>query len=172
MFDIKKSGNTKIYIEMLLLKFINDYVNLKTKIVEKNNYVKEINNNVSVTNNNEVTVNEEKINNDNVVENNKDGNNDDVEEKNSMKDSNIEISYNKEEITEENFDNKNPKIINIDAIMKIRVNNTLALANKNLLEDLKIEGKSEQEVKYNNDLSDKDYNKKLKEKAKLQAKKK
>ena len=133
MFDIKKSGNTKIYIEMLLLKFINDYVNLKTKIVEKNNYVKEINKNVSVTNNNEVTVNEEKINNDNVVENNKDDNNDAVEEKNSMKDSNIEISYNKEEITEENFDNKNPKIINIDAIMKIRVNNTLALANKNLL---------------------------------------
>lgn len=133
MFDIKKSGNTKIYIEMLLLKFINDYVNLKTKIVEKNNYVKEINKNVFVTNNNEVTVNEEKINNDNVVENNKDGNNDAVEEKNSMKDSNIEISYNKEEITEENFDNKNPKIINIDAIMKIRVNNTLALANKNLL---------------------------------------
>ena len=128
MFDIKKSGNTKIYIEMLLLKFINDYVNLETKIVEKNNYVKEINKNVSVTNNNEVTVNEEKINNDNVVENNKDGNNDAVEEKNSMKDSNIEISYNKEEITEENFDNKNPKIINIDAIMKIRVNNTLALA--------------------------------------------
>ena len=133
MFDIKKSGNTKIYIEMLLLKFINDYVNLKTKIVEKNNYVKEINKNVFVTNNNEVTFNEEKINNDNVVENNKDGNNDAVEEKNSMKDSNIEISYNKEEITEENFDNKNPKIINIDAIMKIRVNNTLALANKNLL---------------------------------------
>ena len=133
MFDIKKSGNTKIYIEMLLLKFINDYVNLETKIVEKNNYVKEINKNVFVTNNNEVTVNEEKINNDNVVENNKDGNNDAVEEKNSMKDSNIEISYNKEEITEENFDNKNPKIINIDAIMKIRVNNTLALANKNLL---------------------------------------
>ena len=133
MFDIKKSGNTKIYIEMLLLKFINDYVNLKTKIVEKNNFVKEINKNVSVTNNNEVTVNEEKINNDNVVENNKDDNNDAVEEKNSMKDSNIEISYNKEEITEEKFDNKNPKIINIDAIMKIRVNNTLALANKNLL---------------------------------------
>ena len=133
MFDIKKSGNTKIYIEMLLLKFINDYVNLETKIVEKNNYVKEINKNVFVTNNNEVTVNEEKINNDNVVENNKDGNNDAVEEKKSMKDSNIEISYNKEEITEENFDNKNPKIINIDAIMKIRVNNTLALANKNLL---------------------------------------
>ena len=133
MFDIKKSGNTKIYIEMLLLKFINDYVNLKTKIVEKNNFVKEINKNVSVTNNNEVTVNEEKINNDNVVENNKYGNNDAVEEKNSMKDSNIEISYNKEEIKEENFDNKNPKIINIDAIMKIRVNNTLALANKNLL---------------------------------------
>ena len=133
MFDIKKSGNTKIYIEMLLLKFINDYVNLKTKIVEKNNYVKEINKNVFVTNNNEVTFNEEKINNDNVVENNKDGNNDAVEEKKSMKDSNIEISYNKEEITEENFDNKNPKIINIDAIMKIRVNNTLALANKNLL---------------------------------------
>lgn len=133
MFDIKKSGNTKIYIEMLLLKFINDYVNLNTEIVEKSNFVKEINKNVSVTNNNEVTVNEEKNNNDNVVENNKYGNNDAVEEKNSMKDSNIEISYNKEEITEENFDNKNPKIINIDAIMKIRVNNTLALANKNLL---------------------------------------
>lgn len=133
MFDIKKSGNTKIYIEMLLLKFINDYVNLNTEMVEKSNFAKEINKNVSVTNNNEVTVNEEKNNNDNVVENNKYGNNDAIEEKKSMKDSNIEISYNKEEITEENFDNKNPKIINIDAIMKIRVNNTLALANKNLL---------------------------------------
>lgn len=132
MFDIKKSGNTKIYIEMLLLKFINDYVNLKTEVVEKNNFVKEINKNVSLTNNNEVPVKEESINNDNVVENNKYDNNV-VEEKQSMKDSNVEISYSKEEITEENIDTKNPKIINIDDIMKVRVNNTLALANKNLL---------------------------------------
>ena len=133
MFDIKKSGNTKIYIEMLLLKFINDYVNLKTEVVEKNNFVKEINKNVSFINNNEVPVKEESINNDNVVENNKYDNNNVVEEKESMKDSNVEISYNKEEITEENIDTKNPKIINIDDIMKVRVNNTLALANKNLL---------------------------------------
>lgn len=132
MFDIKKSGNTKIYIEMLLLKFINDYVNLKTEVVEKSNFVKEINKNVSLTNNNEVPVKEESINNDNVVENNKYDNNV-VEEKQSMKDSNVEISYSKEEITEENIDTKNPKIINIDDIMKVRVNNTLALANKNLL---------------------------------------
>lgn len=132
MFDIKKSGNTKIYIEMLLLKFINDYVNLKTEVVEKSNFVKEKNKNVSLTNNNEVPVNEEIINNYNVVENNKYDNNV-VEEKKSMKDSNVEISYNKEEITEENIDTKNPKIINIDDIMKVRVNNTLALANKNLL---------------------------------------
>ncbi len=133
MFDIKKSGNTKIYIEMLLLKFINDYVNLKTEVVEKNNFVKEINKNVSLTNINEVPVKEESINNDNVVENNKYDNNNVVEEKKSMKDSNVEISYNKEEITEENIYTKNPKIINIDDIMKVRVNNTLALANKNLL---------------------------------------
>lgn len=133
MFDIKKSGNTKIYIEMLLLKFINDYVNLKTEVVEKNNFVKEINKNVSLTNINEVPVKEESINNDNVVENNKYDNNNVVEEKKSMKDSNVEISYSKEEITEENIDTKNPKIINIDDIMKVRVNNTLALANKNLL---------------------------------------
>lgn len=120
MFDIKKSGNTKIYIELLLLKFINTNIfnknSLKNEIVEDNN----ISDNVSKKND----ISEESLKiKEKEVENN------------ITTDMNFENNDNSDKyfIEEEKSGNTIPKILNIDEIMKIRVNNTMALANKGLL---------------------------------------
>ena len=104
--DIRKSSNSKIFIEMFILKFINDYLTIK---------------------NSKKTAN--------VVENKE---NVEVKEKNTknrQKD-NANIKGNKNESSEE------LSIINIDEIMKIRINNVLAKANK--------KEKSSEEEKFNN----------------------
>ena len=120
MFDIKKSGNTKIYIELLLLKFINTNIfnkkSLKNEIVEDNN----ISDNVSKKNDisdESLKIKEKEV------------------ENNITTDMNFENndSSDKYFIEEEKSGNTIPKILNIDEIMKIRVNNTMALANKGLL---------------------------------------
>ena len=120
MFDIKKSGNTKIYIELLLLKFINTNMfnkkSLKNEIVEDNN----ISDNVSKKNDisdESLKIKEKEV------------------ENNITTDMNFENNDNSDKyfIEEEKSGNTIPKILNIDEIMKIRVNNTMALANKGLL---------------------------------------
>ena len=120
MFDIKKSGNTKIYIELLLLKFINTNIfnkkSLKNEIVEDNN----ISDNVSKKNDisdESLKIKEKEV------------------ENNITTDMNFENNDNSDKyfIEEEKSGNTIPKILNIDEIMKIRVNNTMALANKGLL---------------------------------------
>lgn len=135
MFDIKKSGNTKIYIEMFILKFINDNIlNVSREISLVNESTKE---NVIVENASKIVENPKVVTNVNVdstsnmtnlkVENVK------SEENNSIAadiSSVVENSSNDiEAYSEETF----PKIVNIDEIIDIRVNNTLAKADKNLL---------------------------------------
>lgn len=121
MFDIKKSGNTKIYIELLLLKFINtnifDKNNLKNEIIEDNNISDK------VSKKNDISEESLKLKEKEVVENN------------IAIDINVENNDNSDKyfIEEEKSGNTIPKILNIDEIMKIRVNNTMALANKGLL---------------------------------------
>lgn len=121
MFDIKKSGNTKIYIELLLLKFINtnifDKNNLKNEIIEDNNISDK------VSKKNDISEESLKLKEKEVVENN------------IATDINVENNDNSDKyfIEEEKSGNTIPKILNIDEIMKIRVNNTMALANKGLL---------------------------------------
>jgi DNA polymerase III subunit gamma/tau len=164
MFDIKKSGNTKIYIEMFLLKFINEINSKSTNlvensIVEKDNLINsnKINNNntVNVVKNNEY--NSENVNN-NVVDKSFSTNNssdddfdfskeysdededflsDNFSTNNNLVD-NVENNKNSNDfidnssfVEKENSDIK--KIKNIDEIIKVRVNNTLALADKKLL---------------------------------------
>lgn len=135
MFDIKRSSNPKIFIEMLLIKFIND------NILNKNYFP----GNTSVSESNTSFVKEEKpiIKEEvKVIEK--------VVEKVIVKDEPLvevtsEMSIeNKQEIVEEpitkevsnNYDSSDEAegaILNIDEIMKARVNNTMALANKQLL---------------------------------------
>ena len=126
MFDIKRSDNTRIYVEMLLLKFIGDYVGGSKKIEKR-----------------EET--EEKT----VVEKSDESKLDIPKEQNEqteevMSDEDEEYDFSKEyeddqdEMEELNhFDEVDdyPKIQNLEEIMKVRVNNTLALADKNLLKE-------------------------------------
>lgn len=126
MFDIKKSGNTKIYIEMFILKFINDFIlgkgSVSVKVVDsdftKNTILNEqyTNKNLKDSEKNKSTIEEIKSS-DSV----------DHESNNTVND-NESFEKNDETLLE-----GVPKILNIDEIMKIRVNNTMALANKNLL---------------------------------------
>ena len=132
---MKKSGNAKIYIEMLLLKYINDYIfkkNVQNTPVDKIIYVNNSNNNVDSKQNNMNTsinsdFNSTKIDNNNMLKSRIDD---------SKPSFSVDITTNesvttiKEEIVVEK---KVKPIKNIDVIMNIRANNTLAKADKNLL---------------------------------------
>ena len=135
MFDIKKSSNTRIYIEMVILKFIND--NILDKTIEKveikqdneKSEIKKIDNNMSK---------EEKIVENKPVESD---NSSDVEDD---EDYDFSKEFGDDEEVENYIDTRNvektsistvPKMLNIKEIMNIRVNNTLALADKNLLKE-------------------------------------
>lgn len=143
MFDIKKSGNTRIYIEVFLLKFMNDFVsdNRNIDIPVKNTIVNK--KNASLV---------DESNKDNVFEGNKKVENNSLTEKESLNEDE-DYDFSKEfadddsdDVEDENietytgdYDNEIgdffPKILNIDDIMKVRINNTLALADKKLLND-------------------------------------
>ena len=109
MFNIKKSDNTKIFIEMFILKFMND-----NKIVD-------------------IKVNEE------IIEEEKKENIEETIEKDEEFDFEKEYSESEEDF----IPTKNTvvistgprKILNIIDIMDIRVNNTLAKADKKLLKE-------------------------------------
>ena len=96
--DIRRSANTKIFVEMFLLKFINDYI--------------------STNNNNKTT---------NVVQNNE---TQVKKEKTIQEDPNTIKKITKKSEKKQNQNNDELKIINIEEIMKVRLNNVLATANK------------------------------------------
>lgn len=145
MFDIKKSANTKIYVEMFILKFVNDYVNVDKKLVVENNKKIEnshiINQNQKIENNSDYTiVDENEEVDDNFDFDSEFGDDDSLENdgliaKNTPVEKEIsDFSNSSMDDTVSNlFDEKKPKILNMDQVMSVRVNNTLALANKSLL---------------------------------------
>lgn len=137
MFDIKKSGNTKVFIEMFILKFINDNVLVKSKkvAVEKNfNDIvsSDVDKNLSDKDNNKADlVKESKSNQENSpVENNilDDDEEFSLDSYLSDEDSN---DTNVSSISSDDSDILN--ILNISEIIDIRINNTMASAEKSLL---------------------------------------
>ena len=127
MFDIKKANNTVIYIEITLLKFINDYI-LKSKSNVINNNVSTVNKNDDVKSSSSTNDDKENhfMSNDTVS---------DPVNKNdfhSIVNSSISNSESVEKSNNNNIINK-PKILNVDDINKVRINNTFAGADKNLL---------------------------------------
>lgn len=109
---IKKSDNTKIYIEMLLLKFINDNNLIENVDIQRNQQTVEKNN----SNSNEIKKNET------------------VVEKETNVKKNVEKP--KKSKPEEKVEEENPKILNIDDVMEARINNTFASASKPILKDV------------------------------------
>lgn len=138
MFDIKKSGNTKIYIEMFLLKFVDDYIlNTNSTMTKISN---DVNNHINKTNNGMVKPKIKSDNNSNPIFDKTVGSNSDFNEK-KLDNSNVSLNNNDNNYTDDKNDDdfasndlvSECKITNIDEIMKVRVNNTLAKADKNLL---------------------------------------
>ena len=106
IIDIRKSASSKIYIEMLLLKFINDYI-----LTNSNN---------KTTNVVQNTENVDKKENIRVK----------IEEKEAGKQSNDDITAPKNNKGKTNISNDSKKILNLDEIITVRINNVLAKANK------------------------------------------
>ena len=125
MFDIKKSSNTIISIELFILKFIND------NVLVNNNSIAD--SSINTTN----SIDEEEIVENSSVDNDKKDESDVsivvTSDENSDEDVfNDDIVDNNSSVnTLSSFSN----IINIDEIIKARVNNTLAFADKNLLKE-------------------------------------
>ena len=141
MFDIKKSSNTKIYIELLLLKFMNDNVintkktsSISSKFEDNNDAVISINEkDKSFKNENELVSND---NLDNVplvdITTSVDNNNDDDD---GDFDFDSYFDDNQDNLDDSNISSDFPVVLNYDEIMSVRVNNTLALADKKLLNE-------------------------------------
>ena len=134
--DIKKSSNTKVYIEMFLLKFINDYIisnndnhsSIESKSVEKS--ISTTNKNLSIKksnlNNNDLSASkDESVNNNESI----------VDVSTSKSDDTIVITKNDNSYEDFNdtVNSTVPKVLNIDDIISIRINNALATADKELL---------------------------------------
>ena len=123
MFDIKKSDNTRIFIEMLILNYMSSNT-ITNKVIENVVVEKEC-------------VKEEKVEKEKMTEPAKE------EVKQEVVEEDEEFDFSKEyEDTEEDVPLKSTnslvisipqKILNIEEIMNARVNNTLALADKKLL---------------------------------------
>ena len=133
MFDIKKSGNPKIYIEILLLNFMSDISDsnstksVDTKVSSIKNTLVEKNSNDNAGHNN--VVNDDKYENVESVE---------LE----MKNEDILTNSNDDSISQDDLSTVDKKIVdnfntgdilNIDDIIKVRINNAFALANKQVL---------------------------------------
>ncbi len=132
MFDIKKSGNPKIYIEMLLIKYIKDNgLALNDSSIE--NKVEEIS---CIESSADSTLK-------NVVDNSDDEEYDfdkefsDIDDNGDDIDKSVFLKPIKEiESIDSDYSSGNieqKKVINMDEIIKARVNNTLAKANKQIL---------------------------------------
>ena len=124
MFDIKKSDNTKIFIEMFILKYMSSNT---------------LNNNIQEETIKNVVVEKEKI-----ISSKKEEIKEEVEDDEEF---DFSKEYEDEEDEEISIPIKNSnslvismpqKIINIDEIMEVRVNNTLAKADKKLLKEEQI----------------------------------
>ena len=139
MPDIKKSSNTKVYIEMFLLKFINDHKNDKNVEISTKNYPVEKNlDDKNISREIISKVPEDKnVDGQNISREIKSEPEEEVQEgsKNvSLEDNVVEkISSKNTEKVKSTSSSLVPKILNIDEVMSVRINNTMATADKNLL---------------------------------------
>lgn len=132
MFDIKKSGNPKIYIEMLLIKYIKDNgLALNDSSIE--NKVEEI----SCIESSVDSTSKDVVDNSDDEEYDFDKEFSDIDDSGDDIDKSVFLKPIKEiESIDSDYSFGNieqKKVINMDEIIKARVNNTLAKANKQIL---------------------------------------
>lgn len=132
MFDIKKSGNPKIYIEILLLNFMSsingDFVGKSSDIKvspEKNSVIFNDKKNESIS---EKTIETSIVNEEPIVVSDEIVFDDTKNEKNDSLDDAVYLEDNDNSVSKTVGD-----ILNLDEIMNVRINNAFALANKQVL---------------------------------------
>lgn len=140
MFDIKRSGNPKIYIEVLFLNFMSEINNGSHALNDKDNDVFDLKNKTINVNNSE-----NKSINPFPAEKQDDSykQNTFVDRDFSLDNNSIAINSNTDSMTDVTVDSgtdievntsiNTNKILNLDDILKVRVNNAFALANKQVL---------------------------------------
>ena len=123
MFDIKRSDSTKIYFELFILKFINDYINNKSFDFAENNQIEDV----------LPDIDNQSMDNNLVIDSIKPSNIDqDVKNiEKSQKSNNIKKSVST------STDSLSKIIMNINEIVDVRINNTLCSADKKLLTEEK-----------------------------------
>lgn len=141
MFDIKKSGNPVIYVEMLLLEFVNAFIKADKIIsreiisdppnttLNRGNFHAPVSDNVEDDTSTLSAMTE--ISDKNVVYSLETNKKDDCFD---VKNDNNTVVTNEETLISNN--SNNGKIINILEIMEARVNNTLATADKGILNEV------------------------------------
>lgn len=132
MFDIKKSGNPKIYIEILLLNFMSsingDFVGKSSDIKvspEKNSVIFNDKKNESIS---EKTIETSIVNEEPIVVSDEIVVDDTKNEKNDSLDDAVYLEDNDNSVSKTVGD-----ILNLDEIINVRINNAFALANKQVL---------------------------------------
>lgn len=133
LINMKKSDNTKIYFEMLILKFINDKKLTEIVDIQQNSIPVDKKNSDDTTtiisnfDDNKVFLKEAE----------EEQNIEEVEESVGVKKV-VKNSKSKTTDVKENnsVDEDVPKILNIDEVMKIRINNTFATATKPILKNI------------------------------------
>ena len=132
MFDIKKSGNPKIYIEILLLNFMSsingDFVGRSSDIKvsqEKNSVIFNDKKNESIS---EKTIETSIVKEEPIVVSDEIVVDDTKDEKNDSLDDAVYLEDNDNSVSKTVGD-----ILNLDEIINVRINNAFALANKQVL---------------------------------------
>lgn len=140
MFDIKRSGNPKIYIEVLFLNFMSEINNGSHALNDKDNDVFDLKNktiNVNNSENKSINTFPAEKQDDSYKPNTF------VDCEFSLDNNSIAINSNTDSMTDVTVDSgtdievntsiNTNKILNLDDILKVRVNNAFALANKQVL---------------------------------------
>ena len=140
MFDIKRSGNPKIYIEVLFLNFMSEINNGSHALNDKDNDVFDLKNktiNVNNSENKSINTFPAEKQDDSYKQNTF------VDRDFSLDNNSIAINSNTDSMTDVTVDSgtdievntsiNTNKILNLDDILKVRVNNAFALANKQVL---------------------------------------
>ena len=146
MFDIKKSSNTRIFMEMLILKYINDNIlttktvevvkEVKTQVVEKIVEEPKVEEKVEIKEDATEPVNEEVVEDDEEFDFSKEyDDEEEVQEVSTKVEVEVDNYVDTRNVDTIVIDSEVPKVLNIDDIMRVRVNNTLALATKPLLKE-------------------------------------
>ena len=128
MFDIKKSGNPKIYIEMMLLSFIRRKImNEKSTKNISREIIFQGKDEMSLSNKIDSAINSSRdIQKSNITE----------ETEKNVDSASVEGEVSDQAITNSGFHFTSSRILNQDEINAARVNNTLALANKQILNSI------------------------------------